>query len=89
MAMLKESNVITNGSKEDLSFTIQNVYGGNNQGGETKTSNVTINEGGVYNVYGGGNQAITNETNVQINGEVKESVYGGGKPKQELIQIQM
>lgn len=75
---VQESNVITNGSKEDLSFTIQNVYGGNNQGGETKTSNVTINEGGVYNVYGGGNQAITNETNVQINGEVKESVYGGG-----------
>ena len=57
---------------------IQTVYGGNNQGGTTTKTNVTINGGGVQNVYGGGNQAITNETNVEINGEVTKCVYGGG-----------
>ena len=57
---------------------IQTVYGGNNQGGTTTKTNVAINGGGVQNVYGGGNQAVTNETNVVINGKVANCVYGGG-----------
>lgn len=57
---------------------IGTVYGGNNQGGTTATTNVTINGGGVGTVYGGGNQAVTNETNVYINGEVKKNIFGGG-----------
>ena len=57
---------------------ISNVYGGNNQGGTTTTSNVQIKGNGVKDVYGGGNQAITNETNVSINGNVDGNVYGGG-----------
>ena len=57
---------------------ISNVYGGNNQGGITETSNVTINGEGVQDVYGGGNQAVTNETNVTINGKVGKRVFGGG-----------
>ena len=57
---------------------IENVYGGNNQGGTTATTNVTINGGGVTNVYGGGNQAVTNLTNVQVNEKVKSKVFGGG-----------
>lgn len=54
------------------------VYGGNNQGGMTQTTNVIINGGGVQDVYGGGNQAISNVTNVNINGEVQKRVFGGG-----------
>ena len=57
---------------------IETVYGGNNQGGVTTTSHVTVNGGEVQNVYGGGNQAVTNETNVNINGKVAKNVYGGG-----------
>lgn len=57
---------------------IGTVYGGNNQGGTTATTNVNINGGGVGTVYGGGNQAVTNETNVNINGEVSKNVFGGG-----------
>lgn len=57
---------------------IGTVYGGNNQGGMTQTTNVIINGGGVQDVYGGGNQAISNVTNVNINGEVQKRVFGGG-----------
>ena len=57
---------------------ISTVYGGNNQGGITETSNVTINGEGVQDVYGGGNQAITNVTNVTVNGKVGNRVFGGG-----------
>ena len=57
---------------------IETVYGGNNQGGVTTTSHVTVNGGEVQNVYGGGNQAVTNETNVNINGKVAKNVFGGG-----------
>ena len=57
---------------------IGTVYGGNNQGGMTQTTNVTINGGEVQDVYGGGNQAISNVTNVNINGEVQKRVFGGG-----------
>lgn len=55
------------------------VYGGNNMGGNTITSNVTVNTNGTAgDVYGGGNEAITEETKVIINGTVTGSVYGGG-----------
>lgn len=57
---------------------IETVYGGNNQGGVTTISHVTVNGGEVQNVYGGGNQAVTNETNVNINGKVAKNVFGGG-----------
>lgn len=71
----------TNSDGEAVSSSnsiIQNVYGGNNQGGITKTPNVIINGGGVQNVYGGGNQAVCEVTNVTINGNVAQYVYGGG-----------
>ena len=67
------SNVNINGSK------VGNVYGGNNEGGENTNSNVIINKNGIAtNVYGGGNQAITNVPKVTIYGTVEDSVYGGG-----------
>ena len=57
----------------------ENIYGGNNQGGITQTTNVHIQDGSeIVNVYGGGNNAVVNETNLSINGTVTGSVYGGG-----------
>lgn len=41
------------------------------------TTNVLVNGGESQNVYGGGNQAVANLTNVNINGNVG-NVYGGG-----------
>ena len=64
------------------------VYGGNNLGGTTTTSNVTITTTVVdenttlvpvvNDVYGGGNQATTNATNVYIYTEIQNDVFGGG-----------
>lgn len=65
-------------SGNDTITIIGTVYGGNNQGGTTNRGTVTVNGGGVQNVYGGGNQAVSNETHVNINGKVGQSVYGGG-----------
>lgn len=75
---VNESFITTNEPTDTTNSVIQNVYGGNNLGGSTTTTNVTINGGGVIDVFGGGNQATTNLTNVQINGAVEGSVYGGG-----------
>lgn len=73
------TNVNINGGVTDT------VYGGNNMGGNTITSNVTVNTNGTAgNVYGGGNEAITEETKVLINGTITGSVYGGGN----LAQIE-
>ena len=73
------TNVNINGGVTDT------VYGGNNMGGSTITSNVTVNTNGTAgDVYGGGNEAITEETKVIINGKVTGSVYGGGN----LAQIE-
>lgn len=66
-------NMVSNGNGK-----VKTVYGGNNHGGTTQTTNVNIKGEGIQNVYGGGNQAITNETNVSINGNVEENVFGGG-----------
>ena len=69
----ESSNVIENGS-------INRVYGGNNHGGKTFTANVTINDGSisVNDVFGGGNEAETNVTYVNIYGPVLNDVFGGG-----------
>ena len=54
------------------------IFGGNNKGGQTTTSNINIKSGYAYAVYGGNNEGGQNITsNVNVNGgEVKE-VYGG------------
>ena len=55
------------------------IFGGNNKGGQTTTSNVTITSGYCYAVYGGNNeggQAIT--SNVIVDGGNVNDVYGGG-----------
>ena len=60
-------------------FSVVNVYGGNNAGGRTLTSHVNILEKAqVTDVYGGGNEAVTVNTNVIVNGGLIENLYGGG-----------
>lgn len=58
---------------------IDNIYGGNNQGGNTISSSVEINDGLISYVYGGGNNAETTNSNVVVQGgEIYDDVYGGG-----------
>lgn len=56
------------------------IYGGNNLGGTTLTSNVIAIAGSAKDIYGGGNQAVTNAPNVTIqnDAQILGSVYGGG-----------
>ena len=71
----------TDSTGKQLTYTennINKVYGGNNEGGTTSTTNVTINGGNALDVFGGGNRAETNATNVNINGSVQNDVFGGG-----------
>lgn len=61
-------------------LNVQELYGGNNLGGTTTTPNITLNKGNYNNIYGGGNQAITN-ANPTVNVldiNVENSIYGGG-----------
>ena len=69
-----------NESNEEITSTNTGfkIFGGNNKGGVTNTSNVTINDGYAFEVYGGGNEAVVNTPNVTILGGEIENVYGGG-----------
>ena len=57
---------------------VENLYGGNNQGGITSLTTITINGGTFGNVYGGGNNAPVVSPTVNINGGEINNVYGGG-----------
>lgn len=58
---------------------IDNIYGGNNQGGETTNSVVVVDDGLINYIYGGGNNATSGSTKVLVNGgEVYQDIYGGG-----------
>ena len=60
-------------------LSVNNVYGGNNLGGVTVSSDVNLSTGTYNSVYGGGEKATTNSTNVQIAGAtINNIVYGGG-----------
>ena len=55
------------------------VYGGNNVGGKTVNSSVLIDDGNITNVYGGGNEAVTDNPVVKISGgNISKNIYGGG-----------
>jgi len=56
---------------------IDNIYGGNNAGGTTTTSNIISYSGNVANIYGGGNRVNGSTTNVEILGGTIENIYGG------------
>lgn len=54
------------------------IFGGNNKGGQTTTSNITIKSGYAYAVYGGNNEGGQNITsNVNVNGGQVREIYGG------------
>ena len=58
---------------------IKTIYGGNNAGGITKISNINIHEGTIDYVYGGGYEAVTEDSVVNIqNATIQKDVYGGG-----------
>lgn len=73
---VNESNVALEGY-QDTNDGFK-IFGGNNKGGQTTTSNININSGSAYAVYGGNNeggQTIT--SNVNVNGGEVSEVYGG------------
>ena len=54
------------------------MYGGNNAGGNTVTTNITVNDGTMTNIYGGGNQANSGTSNIEFNAGSSLKVFGGG-----------
>jgi trimeric autotransporter adhesin len=60
-------------------LVIASVYGGNNQGGTTDSTNIKLENGYVHNVFGGGNNAVVNDTNLVCNNmTIGGQLYGGG-----------
>ena len=58
---------------------VSNLYGGNNRGGLTGTTDINLTKGYVHNVYGGGNLAPVNYANINCNGvAIGGQLYGGG-----------
>ena len=65
--------------QNDSNLLVSNLYGGNNKGGQTDTTNINLNSGYTHNIYGGGNLAPVNTTNVDLqNIVVGGQLYGGG-----------
>ena len=71
---------------EDSGLNVGELYGGNNLGGTTTTPSIILTKGTYNNIYGGGNQAVTNGSPVLnlSNIEVNNSIYGGGNQATEL-----
>lgn len=65
-------------STEDSFVKIDNIYGGNNMGGSTNKCVIDIDNGNIGNVYGGGNEAVVNNTYITIDKANIGNVYGGG-----------
>lgn len=65
---------------EDPGLSVGNLYGGNNLGGTTTTPSIILTKGIYDNIYGGGNQAVTNGSPILdlSNITVNTSIYGGG-----------
>lgn len=61
---------------DDLNIT--NIFGGNNQGGQTNTAHVFVYNGNVTTVCGGGNLAPTTTTNVIALNTHINNLYGAG-----------
>ena len=63
---------------DSKSLNVQNIYGGNNAGGITNNPKVTISGGTIGNIFGGGNQAEVQKTDINISGGKITNIYGGG-----------
>ena len=63
----------------DEDLYVEHVFGGNNAGGVTTSSHINLTDGVYGSIYGGGEKATTNVTDVVLNGvTVNDVVYGGG-----------
>ena len=72
-----------NGNKYESTMqdvSVLNIYGGNNAGGITANSEISLNNALVSNVYGGGNLADISENSIikLKNTKILNSIYGGG-----------
>ena len=73
-----QSGTVTTTNVTMTSGTAGNVFGGNNLGGNTKNDYVTISGGQVTDsVYGGGNKAPAELTDVKITNANIGNVFGG------------
>ena len=60
-------------------LNVTSVYGGNNAGGTTQDAHINLVGGTYTNIYGGGNNADCNYTNVNVsNVNVTGNFFGGG-----------
>ena len=59
-------------------INIDNIYGGNNEGGTTTKSNIIVTKGTIGNIFGGGNKAEIDFTNINISNATINNIYGGG-----------
>lgn len=59
-------------------MNIDRIYGGNNLGGTTNASSIIISSGKIGTIYGGGNEAVTTTTDIQVNGGMIHNLFGGG-----------
>ena len=85
------SGTVANTNVNLKSGTGNKVYGGNNSGGLSQVTNVTVTGAAIYDdaandendgaIYGGGRQADTNKTNVILtsNTGTIPNVFGGGE----------
>ena len=62
----------------ETSLYVENVYGGNNAGGITNNSHITLTKGTYGNIFGGGNFAVLNNPSINLNSITADNVYGGG-----------
>ena len=65
-------------------LSVNNVYGGNNQGGLTHETFITLNGGSYINLYGGGNMAPTDNTHVTVDGITMNGEFFGGGNQAEI-----
>ena len=69
---------VDNSEIPENNISVSNVYGGNNKGGTTGSTNVTVNYGHLDNLYGGGNLAPVGSTRVVVSNATVLNIYGGG-----------
>lgn len=68
-----------NGNKYTNSLLVNNLYGGNNEGGKTTNTHIDLTTGKINYLYGGGNKAETTNTNINLtNTTITSEAFGGG-----------
>ena len=71
-------NNSTSGGTSGGTIQIGSLYGGNNLGGVTTSTNITGYDGTVGSIFGGGKSAAVGETSVILENVTATDIYGGG-----------